>query len=62
MFECVAKDPRTVASRRNAKVNKRDVSRVTCVGCGAVHESRNELFAHLRSTACGRRTRRDDEK
>ena len=52
-LECVAKDPRTVASRRNAKVNKRDVSRVTCVGCGAVHESRNELFAHLRSTACG---------
>lgn len=52
-LECVAKDPRTVASRRNAEVNKRDVSRVTCVGCGAVHESRNELFAHLRSTACG---------
>ena len=52
-LECVAKDPRTVAARRNAEVNQRDVSRVTCAACGVVHASRNELFAHLGSTACG---------
>lgn len=50
---CVAKDPRVELFRKQAEVNATDVTRVTCVRCGAKFDKRNKLFEHLKQTSCG---------
>ena len=50
---CVAKDPRTSASRNQAERNDADASRTTCARCGARFEKRNKLFEHLKTSLCG---------
>ena len=50
---CVAKDPRTSASRKQAERNDADATRTTCTRCGARFEKRNRLFEHLKASPCG---------